>query len=169
MKRILRKLEDRLLARLLRRIGNQMSLEVFSAVAEKFVLSSVHLIVWRKEAGKIQVLLVQRESSDQYWSGLWNIPGTIIRKSDDFGSPIGSGDPISRLEQAEILAKLSSEPKFLFSRRIGDKRGDEITYVYSGTISEKVPSSGRFFNVDDLPPMVDSNRVLVKEVVVQLI
>jgi hypothetical protein len=151
-------------------MGDLMSYEVFSAVAEKFVLSSIHLIVWRKEAGKIQVLLIQRELSDQYWGGLWHIPGTIIRKSDDLGNPIGSGDPIKRLEQKEILTKLLSTPQLLFNgRRIGDARGDEITYVYVGMIWEKVPPRGKFFDIDCLPPMVNSNQVLIKEVAAQLI
>jgi hypothetical protein len=165
VKKILKRLEDWLLAYLLKRVKSPMSYAVFSAVAEKFVLSSVHLIVWRKKGHEIQVLLTQRDSSDPNWANLWHIPGTIIRRSDDFGNPIGSGDPIKRLEQTEILTKLSSAPKLLFSRRISDVRGDEITYVYSGMISENVPPCGKFFDVDRLPLMVNSNRILISEVV----
>ena len=153
LKKLLRWLEDVLLTALIRRLPLEgTSAKVFTEIAKKFVLVTINLVVLRFETGRLQVLLLQRSKHDPCWPNEWHIPGTVLRRTDFPGVPIGSDYPILRIEQVELKAKLKNPPILVGEMYLpATRRGAELTKFFLGELEDNKIVQGKFFSLDDLP------------------
>jgi hypothetical protein len=79
-------IENRLLCFLARRIKLAgMDPGVFEAIAEKFIMTGIEVVVMRKnpQSNEVEVLMTKRADDDKIWPGALHIPGSILRKSDN--------------------------------------------------------------------------------------
>lgn len=157
---VLKKLENMLLAALLRRMPVEgMDSVVFNEIAKKIVITTVNLVVLRRENGVLKVLLTRRPDDDICWPGMWHVPGTAIRQTDDPGNPIGTGDPMKRLLQKELGASLRKDPILVEERYLHPKkRGPEISRLFLGEI-EGNPKIGNFHDVQCLPKNIIQGQI----------
>lgn len=141
-----------LLAALLKRMpAKGMDRVVFTEIAKKIVITTVNLVILRRQNGKLQVFLKKRAGDDICWPGMWHIPGTAIRMTDKPGNPIGIGDPMERLQKEEFGICLAREPILLEERFLSPgERGAEITKIYLGEMKGE-PTNGRFHEISHLP------------------
>lgn len=149
---ILRKLENMLLVFLLSRMSTKgMDVNVFTEIARKIVLTTVNLIVLRRNQGVLQVLLIERPTNDPCWPGKLHVPGTVIREDDRVGNPIGAGDPMQRLIRGELGAQLKAAPVYIGDFPVpSSDRGAEISRVFWAEMVGE-PPRGRFFDIAELP------------------
>lgn len=150
----LKRWENRLLAFLLSRMSTQgMDAVVFTEIAKKFVLVTINLVILRLDGyGNAQVLLLRRSTYDPCWPGELHIPGTVLRGYEASGSPIGSTEPISRIEQKELGAKLKSPPIYIGEAYLSaTRRGPEVTKIFLGELDSDIPEGGGWFSLGGLP------------------
>lgn len=133
-----------------------MRADVFSAVAEKFVLTAVEGVILRGKAENLEIFLTQRPPDDLYWPNMWHIPGTIVRLSDidpenkSTEYEVMYKKTFQRLEEKEIVSKFSARPKLLGTRAYMAERGAANSLVFLCAVKGE-PKSGKFFPVYNLP------------------
>jgi hypothetical protein len=147
--------------------GQPWPKEVFFSVAEKFALTPIEAIVLRRNtSGKIEVLLMQRESDDPHWKDMYHTPGTIALEEDvmpddelpeDFDPVKMYAKPLARLQEKEYGEKFDS---VYYVGPVLHKvaRGPESAQMFVCTIKGE-PTKGKYFAVDELPDNIVPTQI----------
>lgn len=126
--------------------------QLFYAIAEKTVTSTVEMMVLRSNDGIVEILLTQRPSDDLYWPNAWHIPGTVLLSTDSEGSYESA---FSRIFDGELDGKVTllSEPSRVITKFWDNKRGRELDQVFfvDVLVSDVGSEDGEFYPIDSLP------------------
>jgi hypothetical protein len=121
--------------------------DVFHAVARLMVTTTFVVVPLVQRQGQTYVLLHRRGSDDLYYPSMLDIPGTVIRASDETLSAA-----YERLLQAE-LPDLSVKQEPVFVSYVYDHlivRGREVSLIHWIELNELVDLDN-LFDVEDLP------------------
>ncbi|MDB4978422.1 MAG: hypothetical protein JWM56_608 [Candidatus Peribacteria bacterium] len=145
--------DEQLLVGLLEKLGpSTMPVSVFNALAAKVVLTGIELIILRRHAGWVEVLLLQRPADDPHWPGQWHIPGTILRNSDapEVLNAEGSYRPaLLRIQTGELKVRVTN-PRPVGSYFHRAERGVVNSLLFIGKADDN-GEEGSYFPVDELP------------------
>lgn len=129
---------------------------IFYQLMRITVQPTVELVPLRQHKGKLEVLLTKRPEKDPDWAGLWHIPGTVLRATDEKNS---FDDAFKRILEGEIDGvKPLSKPVFMGHYFTKVKRGSELQMLHWVEI-EGEPASGKFFDVSYLPDNIVDHHV----------
>jgi ADP-ribose pyrophosphatase YjhB (NUDIX family) len=122
--------------------------DIFHAVTRLVATPIVEVVPLRlTAAGKVEVLLLQREANDPVWPGQWHVPGTVVRATDTPGS---FDDALERVLSGELHNVLASRPVLVESIIHRQARGMEVSQVFWVEVQENSPV-GAFHDIDNLP------------------
>lgn len=140
--------EITLAAQLMKRVPDGFAPEpIFLEAARIFVLGSLQMAPLRMRDGRVEVLLLRRPSTDKLWGNMLDIPGTIIRATDQGENFEGA---IERLLKEEMGNPIVIQEPVIFGVRLRHSvRGTEIMVMSRVEIAENI--RGEFYSVDNLP------------------
>lgn len=154
--------EEKTLIELLRKLQPGFyPLEIFLQLARLVVLPIVEFVPLRlRDDGKVEVLLLTRESDDAIWPNQLHTPGTVIRPTD-IDSQMYL--PFKRIVEDELNGTEISSPHYVGNLFNKSKRGVEQAQIYWVEATAE-PKTGQFYPVDELPPnLVDSQPKFIEQ------
>lgn len=156
--------EEKQLITLLGKVQDKMSMEVFEAVAAKFVITAIETVILRRNENKdnqVETLLIPRPEGDMHWPGKLHTPGTILRESDFVN---GSYDQaFARIQNKEIEVEFSVAPRFVAYQFANNVRGACNHLVFIAEIDNSKDFAGEFYPVDNLPSdFLEDQREMVE-------
>lgn len=135
---------------------------VFLEIARLAALSIIEFVPLRIKDGRIEVLLLARNSNDPIWPGELHTPGTVIRSTDAEEKMFEAFD---RILKDELGGTKASEPHYVGSMLHKSKRGTEQAQIYWIEVLEE-PKVGTFYPVDDLPKnIMESQKKFIAQAV----
>lgn len=124
---------------------------IFHQVTRLAAMPIVEVVPLRVSAnGRIEVLLLLRETDDPVWPGQLHVPGTVVRATDTPGS---FDAPLQRVLSKELTGTRTSEPHFVKSILHYSGRGMEVSQVYWVEVQSE-PVEGVFYDAEDLPDTI---------------
>jgi len=130
--------------------------DIFHGIARLVAMPIVEIVPLRRSlAGKVEILLLERESDDPIWPGQLHVPGTVVRASDTPGSFTTS---LKRVLSKELLNAKTSEPIFVKSILHHSGRGMEVSQIFWVDIEGEV-SVGEFHDAENLPDSVVKSQL----------
>ena len=145
--------EEQQLIHLLGKVGPLMSMEVYNAIAAKFVLTAIETVVIRSVGGHIEVLLLRRSPEDVHYRNMWHSPGTMLRDADaprECDVPGTLAEAFNRVQNNEIGCQFQEPPIFVNYVFQRTPRGSENGLVFLCKLAGD-PKEGQFFRIDKLP------------------
>ena len=85
---------------------------LFYAMAEKIVLPTVGLMVFRRAKTGVELLLTQRLNNDPYWPAGWHLPGTVLLATDREGDYSSAFERILK-DELYGAVRLKTEPELV--------------------------------------------------------
>lgn len=147
--------EEQTLVKLLSRLSpGFLPYDIFTQVARLVALSIVEVVPLRYFKGKVQVLMIPRDASDQFWSNQLHTPGTVVRPTES--SELES--VFSRIFEDELQGTPVGQPHFVGNRFRKSARGTEQAQIYWVEVRGE-PTVGQFYDYDNLP----DDRVRVQQ------
>lgn len=107
----------------------------------------VEIVPLRKRAGKVEVLLLERDANDIVFRGKLHTPGTVVRPHDTPGS---FNDAFNRIFNAELAGVKVGKPEFVQNIFHNSGRGMEASQIYWVELLDE-PQAGQFYAADALP------------------
>jgi hypothetical protein len=139
--------EEQTLVQLLSRLSpGLLPYDIFTQVARLVALSIVEVVPLRYFKGRIQVLMIPRDASDQFWSNQLHTPGTVVRPTDT--SELES--VFTRIFTDELQGTPVGQPHFIGNRFRKSARGTEQAQIYWVEVQGE-PVVGEFYDYDNLP------------------
>ena len=123
--------------------------DIFIQVARLCVLSIVELVIFKMVDGHVNVLLLERDSSDPVWPGMLHSPGTVVRPTDE-DMP---NSQLSRVVKDELGGIEISKPNFLMDGFHETERGKENAAFYWAELLGAA-KNGQLYPVNRLPDNV---------------
>lgn len=111
----------------------------------------MELVILRNNGDSVDVLLTKRPDTDDYWPGLWHIPGTVILATDTEETYESCFD---RLLSKELYGLVDiSKPVWYDIEFWQVERGRELDQLYYAELvsNRTLPEDVQFFSADDLP------------------
>lgn len=144
--------EDQRLAELLSKWGGgRISTPVFTELARMSPQPIVEVVLFRKNGGVLETLLIPRPDDDIVWPGMLHTPGAALRTSDfhreDQSPPDGA---FERIQHGELNSDFAYAPVFAGRlHRLGN-RGPEVVEVYVAELPEGFQHHHVWYPVDKL-------------------
>ncbi len=146
--------EDQELVALLAKLrGGRISTPVFTELARIIPQSIVEVVVFRRNGGRLETLLIPRPEDDIVWPGMYHTPGAALRASDfqrEDQSPLNG--PFERIQRGELNSEFAHNPTFAGRlHRLGG-RGPEVAEVYFAELPEDsaLPQNHLWYPVEQL-------------------
>lgn len=135
---------------------------IFDQIARLVALPIVEFVPLRTRDGKTQVLLIERDKTDNHFAGELHTPGTVIRATDLEKDSGGNWKTFSRILHDELLDTPVGQPHYAGSIFHKSKRGAEQAQIYWIEVTGE-PFVGKFYNSDDLPEsLIESQTKFIK-------
>ena len=134
---------------------------IFKEFARITTTPTVVLLMFYQDNDSKKVFLTKRDENDEFWPGLYHVPGAILR-----GTDVDIDLVLNRIQSNELgETELKSDPifsKFYFK---DTKRGKELTLAYSVQVSKVDASLGRLFSKDEIndKSVIDSEIEMINE------
>jgi len=131
--------------------------DVFQAIARLMVTTTFVVVPLVRRQGRTYVLLHRRAPDDLSYPSMLDVPGTVIRASDETLSAV-----YDRLLRAELPA-LSIKQGPVFVSHVYDLivRGREVSLIHWIELGDDI-EQGDLFDVGDLPPdLVPTDRARI--------
>jgi len=147
--------EDHQLVSLLSKwTGGRISTPVFTELARIIPQPIVEVVLFRKNDGVIETLLIPRPKDDIVWPGMVHTPGTAIRASDyqrDDKNPLSGA--FDRIQHGELHGEFEGDPIFAGRLYRDGDRGPEVVDVYIAELAEnfELLEGQEWCPVDKLP------------------
>lgn len=130
--------EDKQLTSLLAKWGGgRISTSVFTELARVIPQPIVEVVLFRKNSGVLETLLIPRPKDDIVWPGMVHTPGTAIRASDykrEDKNPLEGA--FERIQNGELQGGFETDPTFAGRLYRNGDRGAEVVEVYIAELPE---------------------------------
>ena len=118
--------------------------EIFAQLARVVATPIIEIMPFRQNH-KTEILLTRRASDDNFWPGLWHVPGTIVR-----GSDVDLNEAFDRVLIKELRGVKTTKPVLVQSALRKSERGRESAQIFWVEVEDE-PDVGQFFDVEALP------------------
>lgn len=136
--------------------------QIFKEIARLVVMPVIEFVPLRIKDGLVEVLLLERDETDDIWPGEVHTPGTVIRATDKGGK---MHKAFERVLHDELGGIEVSDPHFVGTLFHEGRRGAEQAQIYWIEVLEE-PKIGKFYLASKLPEnMMDQQIKFVSQAV----
>ena len=129
-----------------------LPLSIFHEIARLTATPVIEIVPLRRVAGRVQILLTERDANDLFWPGQPHVPGTVIRATDTLESAF------ARVFNQELGGVAASRPTFVENILNHSNRGAECSQIYWIDVTGET-TVGQFYDVEKLPETVVASQM----------
>ncbi len=139
--------------------GKSLNRILFTEIARLVTSPIIEFVPLKIIDGKINILLIPRESDDPLWPSMLHTPGTAVRPSDK-----SLEDSFSRLLDHELGDINVSSLDYAGMQLHHTDRGNDLAHIFYGEVDGV--SSGTYYPVNALPDNIIASQLpMIKAVV----
>lgn len=125
---------------------------IFTQITRLTTLTTIELVALLDQSdSQIKVFLLQRSDNDDFWPGLWHVPGSVLLPTDTKDS---YKDPLRRIITGDLNEVPLLVPPAYFRNHFRQEARGTMHAVQHWVLLKDVPTVGQLFPVDSLPEQI---------------